>query len=211
MNWISGSADTYAPSMQTRTAPSNASLANVSIWSGTLKQAILQAGGIWPPVGTKTTSGPSATGATSRTKGNSGYLVDTSMVSEREKLKRLCSVHRVEQEMKWGRCEWPLHITKRKPIISVTSKASIGIAKRAAEKMAKELQKALEQEVNTKRYEKADEITRLRIKRWLMYCRYHELQHTGKYCHERKIISDNIDRLNGHLWQLTHNRRYIHF
>ena len=77
--------------------------------------------------------------------------------------------------------------------------------------MAKELQKALEQEVKTKRYEKADEITRLRIKRWLMYCHYHEKQYTGKYCHERKIISDNIDRLNGHLWQLTHNRRYIHF
>lgn len=211
MSWISGSADTYAPSMQTKTEQSSASLANVGIWSGTLKRAILQAGGIWPPVGTKTTSGPSATAATSRTKDNSGYLVDTSMVSEREKLKKLCSVLRVQQETKWGHCEWPLSIIKRKPIISLTSKASTGIAKQAAEQMAKELQEAIEKTMSSKKYEDADEVTRMRVKRWHLMCKYHAIQWPGKYSHERKKISDNIERLNGYLFQLTGNRRYIDY
>jgi len=63
------------PSTPTVTVGSSASPARVSIWSGTLKQDILQAGGIWPPAGTKTTSGCSATGATSPTKADSGDLV----------------------------------------------------------------------------------------------------------------------------------------
>jgi len=63
------------PSTLTGTVASSASPARVSIWSGTLKRDILLLGGTWPPAGMKTTSGSSATGATSRTKGDSGDLV----------------------------------------------------------------------------------------------------------------------------------------
>lgn len=211
MSWTTGSADTYVLSMQTKTGQSNVSLASVNIWSGTLMQVILQAGGIWPPVGAKTTSGRNAMGATSPTKDNSGCLVNTSMASERERLKKLCSVQRIQQETKWGRCEWPLNIIKRKPIISLTSKASTGIARQAGEQMVKELQEAIEKTMSSKKYEDADEVTRMRVKRWYLMCRYHEIQWPGKYCRERKMISDNLERLNGYLFQLTGNRRYIDF
>ena len=77
--------------------------------------------------------------------------------------------------------------------------------------MAKELQEAIEKAMSSKKYEDADEVTRMRVKRWYLMCRYHEIQWPGKYCHERKMISDNLERLNGYLFQLTGNRRYIDF
>lgn len=46
-----------------------------SIWSGTLMQDILLLGGIWPPAGTRITSGPNALPVTSMTKADSGDLV----------------------------------------------------------------------------------------------------------------------------------------
>lgn len=54
------------------------------------KQAILLLGGTWPPVGTKTTSGPSASPATFTAKENSGFLAAISTASSKEELKRLC-------------------------------------------------------------------------------------------------------------------------
>ena len=75
MSSITGSAGTLGLSMQETTDSLSALRASGSIWSGSLRQAILQAGGTWPPAGTKTTSGCSATGATSQTKGDSGDLV----------------------------------------------------------------------------------------------------------------------------------------
>ena len=56
------------------------------IWSGTLKQDILQAGGTWPPAGTRTIADHSALGATSSTKANSGSLGATLSESELERL-----------------------------------------------------------------------------------------------------------------------------
>ena len=84
------------PSTPTGTVGSDASLARVSIWSGTLKQEILLLGGTWPPVGTKTTSGCSATGATSQTKADSGDLVRRLIESSPGEQRRLW------QELKQG-------------------------------------------------------------------------------------------------------------
>ena len=63
------------PNTLTGTVGLDALPARVSIWSGTLKQDILLLGGTWPPAGTRTTSGSSATDATSPTKADSGDLV----------------------------------------------------------------------------------------------------------------------------------------
>ena len=89
MNWTKYFHDTSGQSTPTRTEWSSASLATVSIWSGTLKQDILQAGGTWPPDGTKTTSGHSATAATSQTKEDNGYLVRLLIESSPASLKKL--------------------------------------------------------------------------------------------------------------------------
>ena len=89
MNWTKYFHATSEQSTPTRTEWSSASLATVSIWSGTLKQDILQAGGTWPPDGTKTTSGHSATAATSQTKEDNGYLVRLLIESSPASLKKL--------------------------------------------------------------------------------------------------------------------------
>ena len=55
------------------------------------KQAILHHGGTWPPAGTKTTSGRSASPAIFSDKENSGYLARLSIASSREELLMLCN------------------------------------------------------------------------------------------------------------------------
>lgn len=55
------------------------------------KQAILHHGGTWPPAGTKTTSGRSASPAIFTDKENSGYLARLSMASSRDELLMLCN------------------------------------------------------------------------------------------------------------------------
>ena len=89
MNWTRYFHATSGLSTPTVGEWCDASLATVSIWSGTLKQDILQAGGIWPPDGTRTTSGPSATAATSQTKEDSGDLVRLLIESSPEEQRRL--------------------------------------------------------------------------------------------------------------------------
>ena len=91
MNWTKYFHATSGLSTPTVGEWCDASLATVSIWSGTLKQDILQAGGIWPPAGTRTTSGPSATAATSQTKEDSGDLVRLLIESSPASLKKLWS------------------------------------------------------------------------------------------------------------------------
>lgn len=54
------------------------------------KQAILLLGGTWPPAGTKTTSGRSASPAIFTAKENSGFLAAISTASSPEELRRLC-------------------------------------------------------------------------------------------------------------------------
>jgi len=89
MNWTKYFHATSGPSTLTGTVGSDAAHARVSIWSGTLKQDILQAGGTWPPDGTKTTSGHSATAATLQTKEDNGYLVRLLIESSPASLKKL--------------------------------------------------------------------------------------------------------------------------
>ena len=98
MNLTIGSAGTSGPSTQETTDSSSATLASVSIWSGSLKQAILQAGGTWPPAGTRITSGHSATPATSQTKEDSGdlvrLLIESTPGEQRRLWKKLCQERR---------------------------------------------------------------------------------------------------------------------
>lgn len=77
------------PSTLTGTVGSDASPVTGSIWSGTLKQDILLLGGTWPPAGMKTTSGRSATDATSQTKAGSGDLVRLLIESSPAEQRRL--------------------------------------------------------------------------------------------------------------------------
>ena len=191
------------PGTQAKTTTSNASLASASIWSGSLKQAILQAGGTWPPAGTKTTSGPSATAATSQDKVNSGCLVDTSIVSERERLRKLCSVLRQSTVTSPPQCEQPLSITGRKLTVFAHSKASHSSARKAYEKdvrhLQKILQKALSQPIK-------DEVQRLRIERWSEMVNYALVDRVDP--NEVQRYYDRIGRINLKLWKLTGNEIY---
>lgn len=72
------------------TALSVASLASGPTMLAECKQAILLLGGTWPPDGTKTTSGRSASPATFTAKENSGYLAAILTASSPEELRRLC-------------------------------------------------------------------------------------------------------------------------
>ena len=87
---MSGSANTFAPSMQMQMASSAVSHASGPTMLAECKQAILQAGGTWPPDGTRTTSGRSASPATFTDTENSGFLDAISMASSPAELKRLC-------------------------------------------------------------------------------------------------------------------------
>lgn len=87
---MSGLANTSAPSTQTSTVLSVASHASGPTMLHECKQAILLHGGTWPPVGTKTTSGPSVSPATFTAKENSGFLAAISTASSPDELRRLC-------------------------------------------------------------------------------------------------------------------------
>jgi hypothetical protein len=87
---MSGLANTSARSTQTSTVLSVASHASGPTMLHECKQAILLHGGTWPPAGTKTTSGRSASPATFTAKENSGFLAAISTASSPDELRRLC-------------------------------------------------------------------------------------------------------------------------
>ena len=101
------------PNTLTGTVGSDALLVIGSIWSGTLRQDILQAGGTWPPAGTRITSGHSATPATSPTKEDNGDLVrlltESSKGEQRRLWKNLCPEPRTAQT----RCKPPSTTIRR--------------------------------------------------------------------------------------------------
>lgn len=104
---MSGSANTSAPSTQTSTALSVASLASGPTMLAACKQAILHLGGTWPPAGTKTTSDRSASPATFTDKENSGFLAAISTASSPAELKRLCDERtNLESLRRWSSNNW---------------------------------------------------------------------------------------------------------
>ena len=203
MSSITGSAGTLGLSMQETTGSLSASLASGSIWSGSLKRAILQAGGTWPPAGTKTTSGPSATAATSRTKVNNGFLVDTSIASERERLKKLCAALRQSTETNPPQCEPPLSITGRKLTVLPQQKRSASNVRKAAAKDVERLQKKLKQALQKPI---RDEVQAVRIERWAVMVEYAMIDRVD--ANEVQRYHDRIGRLNLKLWKLTGNEMY---
>ena len=206
MSLIIGSAGTSGPSTQARTTTSSASPASGSIWSGSLKQAILLLGGTWPPAGTKITSGPSATAATSQDKDSSGYLVDTSIVSERERLRKLCSVLRRSTVTSPLQCEQPLSITGRKLTVFAHSKASRSSARKAYEKDVRHLQKILQKALSEPM---EDEVQRLRIERWAEMVDYAMVDRVDP--NEVQRYYNRVGRINLRLWKLTGNEVYREF
>ena len=182
---------------------SSASPASGSIWSGSLKRAILQAGGTWPPAGTKITSGPSATAATSQDKDSSGYLVDTSIVSERERLKRLCAARRLSTVTSPLQCEQPLSITGRRLTVFAHSKASRSSARKAYEKDVRHLQKILQKALSEPM---EDEVQRLRIERWAEMVDYAMVDRVD--ANEVQRYYNRVGRINLRLWKLTGNEVY---
>ena len=182
---------------------SSASPASGSIWSGSLKRAILQAGGTWPPAGTKTTSGHSATAATSQDKDSSGCLVDTSIASERERLKRLCAARRQSTVTSPPQCEQPLSITGRRLTVFAHSKASRSSAREAYEKDVRHLQKILQKALSEPM---EDEVQRLRIERWAEMVDYAMVDRVD--ANEVQRYYNRVGRINLRLWKLTGNEVY---
>ena len=88
---MSGSLNTSADITPTSGASCPVSLADGTTMLARCKQAILHHGGTWPPAGTKTTSGRSASPAIFSDKENSGYLARLSIASSREELLMLCN------------------------------------------------------------------------------------------------------------------------
>ena len=101
------------PSTLTGTVASSALPVRVSIWSGTLKQDILQAGGTWPPAGTRITSGCSATGATSQTKADSGDLVRLLIESSPAEQRRLWREQSLDRRTQPTRLRQQSNTTRR--------------------------------------------------------------------------------------------------
>ena len=73
----------------------------------------MQAGGTWPPAGTRTTSGRSATDATSQTKGGSGDLARRLIESSPGEQRRLWRELRRERQTQPTRYEQLSSITRR--------------------------------------------------------------------------------------------------
>lgn len=87
---MSTSANTSEASTPIMTASCPVSLADGTTMLAACKQAILLQGGTWPPDGTRTTSGRSASAATSTTKDDSGFLESVLTASSPDELRRLC-------------------------------------------------------------------------------------------------------------------------
>lgn len=163
-----------------------ASLANVSIWSGTLRQDILQAGGTWPPAGTRTTSGLSVTPATSQTKDDSGVLVrlltESSLGEQRRLWKKLCPERRTAP-------------TPYKPLSNTTRKS----LQRLKEKRTFDGSGAL-----VRSDEELKEIERLRAERKELMLQHEKTQ--GGVPKNR--ISQRVAVVNGQLFELTEDEIY---
>lgn len=211
MSLTTGSADTYVLSMPTPTGRWSATLASGAIWSGRLKQDILRAGGTWPPAGTRITSGHSATAATSPTKGSSGFLADTSIASDREKLKRLCSAPRAASETKWVRCVRPLNITGRQQTIIPQPKVlrsgkmqrvPFSVARDAAQKDVDTLKAALQEAMKYKNIKWMTKVERMRLKRWKLLAdnatsEWQDSNQCQRYMRDLHLISLKLYRATG--------------
>jgi hypothetical protein len=88
---MSTSVNTSEASTPITMASCPVSLADGTTMLAECKQAILHHGGTWPPAGTKTTSGRSASAATCTTKDDSGFLAKVLTASSPEELRRLCN------------------------------------------------------------------------------------------------------------------------
>ena len=197
--------------MPTPTGLSSATPASDGIWSGRLKQDILRAGGTWPPAGTRTTSGHSATAATSPTKGNNGFLADTSIVSDREKLKRLCSGLRAASETNWARCVRPLSITGRQQTIipqprvyrsGKTQAVPHSVARDAAQKDVDVLKAALKEAMKYKNIKWMTKVERMRLKRWKLLTdnatsEWQDSNQCQRYMRDLWLINDKLYRATG--------------
>lgn len=211
MSSTTGSAGTYERSMPTPTGLSSVTPASDAIWSGRLKQDILQAGGTWPPAGTRTTSGHSATAATSPTKGSNGFLADTSIVSDREKLKRLCSGLRAASETNWARCVRPLSITGRQQTtipqqrVLRSGKTQVvphSVARDAAQKDVDVLKAALKEAMKYKNIKWMTKVERMRLKRWKLLTdnatsEWQDSNQCHRYMRDLWLINDKLYRATG--------------
>ena len=144
--------------------------------------------------------------ATSRTKASSGSSVDTSIVSERERLKKLCTALRQSTVMSPPQCEQPLSITGRKLTVFVRSKASHSNARKAYEKDVKHLQKILQKAMSKPI---KDEVQRLRIERWYEMVNYAAVDRVD--ANEVQRYYARVGRINLRLWKLTGNEIYREF
>lgn len=96
---MSTSANTSEASTPIMTALCPVSLADGTTMLAACKQAILLQGGTWPPDGTKTTSGPSASAVTSTTKDDSGFLERILTASSPDELRRLCDERNRQEDL----------------------------------------------------------------------------------------------------------------
>ena len=186
MNWTKYFHATSGRSTPTRTEWSSASLATVSIWSGTLKQDILQAGGTWPPDGTRITSGHSATHATSQTKEDSGdlvrLLIESTPGEQRRLWKKLCQERRIAP-------------TPYKPPSSTTRKNLQRLKERRTFDGSGHLVRSAEEK---------REIKKLRAERKKVMAKHAK----AKTHNEKQRLGTRIATLSGQLYDLTGNEIY---
>lgn len=164
----------------------DASLATVSIWSGTLKQDILQAGGTWPPAGTRTTSDHNATPATSQTKGDSGdlvrLLIESTPGEQRRLWRKLCPERRTAP-------------TPYKPQSNTTRKNLQRLKERRTFDGSGHLVRSADEQ---------REIERLKAERLRLLTNHNKL----KTHNERRLMGTRIATLSGQLYDLTNNEIY---
>ena len=184
MNWTRYFHATSGRSTPTVKEWSDASLANVSIWSGTLKRDILQAGGTWPPDGTRTTSDHSATPATSQTKEGSGDLVRLLMESSPASLKRLWRGLRAGTVTRPTRYE-QLSNTTRRALRSMSPPSTY---------RGSVLQGMTDQRVDDLRHERRE----------LIWAVADDEQKTN-----RTHLNNKLMRVNNELYDLTHDEIYL--
>ena len=186
MNWTKYFHDTSGQSTPTKTEWSSASLATVSIWSGTLKQDILQAGGTWPPAGTRTTSDHSATAATLQTKEGSGdlvrLLIESTPGEQRRLWKKLCPERRTAP-------------TPYKPLSNTTRKNLQRLKERRTFDGSGHLVRSAEE---------LKEIVKLKAERKKVMVKHVK----AKTHNEKQRLGGRIAILNGQLYDLTGNEIY---